>query len=176
MPTSPRKPTTPQKFDKNDSFCFHYPSPHGDIRTVGTPKLIVEMKLLPRRHRKTSSKLVWSDYPPLAKAAWKQLGQYFSGNLKTFDLPLKMEGTPFQIAVWKYLMRIPFGQTRSYTQVARGIGHPKACRAVGGANHRNNHPIVIPCHRVIGQGGELVGFGAGLPWKRALLRHEGLDF
>ena len=166
MPNSPSK--------KDDFFCLNYPSPYGDVRLAGTSSFITELKLLPRKQRRNKTLPIWSKHPPLAKTVWQQFDEYFSGTRHTFDLPLNLEGTTFQISVWKYLMSIPFGQTRSYSQVARGIGSPLACRAVGGANHNNQFPIVVPCHRVIGQSGELVGFGAGLPWKKALLKHEGL--
>ena len=161
---------------KDDSFCLHYPSPYGDVRLAGTSSFVTELKLLPRRQRRNKTLPIWSKYPPLAKVVWQQFEEYFSDARRTFDLPLNLEGTNFQIAVWNYLMSIPFGQTRSYSDVARGIGSPLACRAVGGANHNNQFPIVVPCHRVIGQSGQLVGFGAGLPWKKALLKHEGLSF
>jgi methylated-DNA-[protein]-cysteine S-methyltransferase len=90
-----------------------------------------------------------------------------------FDLPLAPQGTQFQLAVWRELQRIPYGQTVSYGELARRIGNPKASRAVGSANGANQIPIVIPCHRVIAAGGKLGGFGGGLPVKEALLALEG---
>lgn len=104
----------------------------------------------------------------------RQLDEYFSGQRHDFDLPLAPEGTAFQREVWQALCEIPFGQTWSYAQLARHIGRPKAMRAVGAANGRNPIPIIIPCHRVIGASGALVGFGGGLPAKVALLRLEGI--
>lgn len=101
-----------------------------------------------------------------------QLGLYFAGDLKTFDLPLAPTGTEFQCAVWRELERIPYGETISYGELARRVGNPKASRAVGAANGANPIPIVVPCHRVIGSSGKLVGFGGGLDTKRALLDHE----
>lgn len=101
-----------------------------------------------------------------------QLTAYFEGRLKTFDLPLGLEGTPFQVEVWKALRLIPYGQTRTYADQARFIGRPAAVRAVGAANGRNPIPIIVPCHRVIGSNGTLVGFGGGLEVKRALLALE----
>lgn len=109
--------------------------------------------------------------PVLARAA-AQLDAYFEGSLKTFDLPLRLSGTPFQMAVWNALKTIPYGETRSYGDIARVIGHPKAYRAVGMANHRNPVAIVIPCHRVIGSDGTLTGYGGGLPLKAWLLSQE----
>ncbi|TXI49525.1 MAG: methylated-DNA--[protein]-cysteine S-methyltransferase [Lysobacter sp.] len=105
-----------------------------------------------------------------------QLNEYFAGARKTFDLPLAPEGTLFQCEVWRTLATIPFGETWSYRDLARAIGKPDAMRAVGAANGRNPLPIVLPCHRVIGADGRLVGFGGGLPIKTALLRLEGAQF
>lgn len=108
---------------------------------------------------------------PFAEAR-RQLNAYFAGTLKEFDLPLKPSGTEFQLAVLEELKKIPYGTTASYADVAQRIGRPKAVRAVGAANGRNPLPIIIPCHRVIGSGGALTGFGGGLPTKEALLRLE----
>ena len=102
----------------------------------------------------------------------RQLDAYFAGRLEVFDLPLEPEGTPFQQDVWRMLMKIPYGKTWSYSDVARRIGRPDAVRAVGAANGANPMPIVIPCHRVIGMNGKLVGFGGGLETKKRLLALE----
>jgi methylated-DNA-[protein]-cysteine S-methyltransferase len=102
----------------------------------------------------------------------RQLDAYFSGTLKTFDLPLAPNGTPFQLDVWSALLAIPFGATKSYSDIAKIIGRKDAVRAVGAANGQNPIPIVIPCHRVIGANGSLTGFGGGLPMKKWLLAHE----
>ena len=109
---------------------------------------------------------------PLIKVAYHQLTEYLQGERKTFDLPLRMKGTDFQISVWKALCDIPYGETRSYKQIADAIGNPKAVRAVGMANNRNPLLIVVPCHRVIGANGKLVGYGAGIEKKEFLLRLE----
>jgi methylated-DNA-[protein]-cysteine S-methyltransferase len=109
---------------------------------------------------------------PVLKAAAEQLTAYFGGELKAFELPLTPEGTAFQRSVWHALLTIPYGETRSYMQMAVLIGAPKAVRAVGAANGQNPIPIVIPCHRVIGSNGKLTGFGGGLPLKRQLLDLE----
>jgi methylated-DNA-[protein]-cysteine S-methyltransferase len=103
----------------------------------------------------------------------RQLRAYFDGELKDFRLTLDMVGTPFQKSVWRELERIPYGRTRSYRELACVIGAPKAVRAVGAANGANPIPIVVPCHRVIGSSGKLVGFGGGLELKRRLLELEG---
>jgi methylated-DNA-[protein]-cysteine S-methyltransferase len=101
-----------------------------------------------------------------------QLGEYFEGRRTEFTIPLSPQGTPFQLAVWQALRRIPYGQTRSYAEIAREIGRPTACRAVGAANGRNPISIIVPCHRVIGTDGSLTGFGGGLQTKRLLLELE----
>jgi methylated-DNA-[protein]-cysteine S-methyltransferase len=106
-------------------------------------------------------------------AARAQLDAYFAGEITSFDLPLSPRGTPFQQRVWAALRDIPFGETTSYGELARRIGDPKAVRAVGAANGRNPLPLVVPCHRVIGADGSLVGFGGGMDRKRWLLQHEG---
>lgn len=109
---------------------------------------------------------------PLIKEAKKQLDQYLAGERKEFDLPLKPQGTEFQQSVWKALEEIPYGETRYYGQIAQSIGNPKAPRAVGLANNRNPISIFIPCHRVIGKNGKLVGYGGGLHIKELLLDLE----
>jgi methylated-DNA-[protein]-cysteine S-methyltransferase len=110
---------------------------------------------------------------PIATEAARQLRAYFAGHLRRFDLPLDMRGTDFQLRVWRELERIPYGETRSYRQIAEALGAPRAVRAVGAANGANPIPIVVPCHRVIGASGKLVGYGGGLPLKKRLLQLEG---
>ncbi len=104
--------------------------------------------------------------------AIEQLQEYFAGERVDFDLPLAPQGTPFQLKVWKALQKIPYGETISYAELARRIGNPAAVRAVGAANGSNPIPIIIPCHRVIGSNGALVGYGGGLHIKKALLALE----
>ena len=108
---------------------------------------------------------------PFAMAR-QQLTEYFAGERREFDLPLKLNGTEFQMSVLRALQQIPYGETTSYAEVAARIGRPKAVRAVGAANGRNPIPIIVPCHRVIGSHGDLTGFGGGLDTKEALLRLE----
>lgn len=108
----------------------------------------------------------------LLEKAGNQLIEYFQGKRKNFDLPLEPAGTEFQKKVWKALCTIPYGQTKSYGEIAAQIGNPKACRAVGGANNKNPIMIFIPCHRVIGADGSLVGFGGGLDAKKYMLNLE----
>lgn len=108
----------------------------------------------------------------LIKEAYQQLSEYLKGERKEFDLPLNPEGTDFQKRVWRALCDIPYGETRSYKQIAEAIGNSNAVRAVGMANNRNPITIVVPCHRVIGADGKLVGYGGGLEMKEFLLRLE----
>lgn len=108
----------------------------------------------------------------LIKEAYQQLSEYLKGERKEFDLPLNPKGTDFQKRVWRALCNIPYGETRSYKQIANAVGNSKAVRAVGMANNRNPITIVVPCHRVIGADGKLVGYGGGLEMKEFLLRLE----
>jgi methylated-DNA-[protein]-cysteine S-methyltransferase len=108
----------------------------------------------------------------LLAAAERQLTEYFQGERKNFDVPLDFAGTPFQVRVWQALLTIPYGEIRSYSDIARQIGDPAAMRAVGAANGRNPISIMAPCHRVVGASGALVGFAGGLVAKRTLLDLE----
>ena len=112
--------------------------------------------------------------PPssLAELVFRQLDEYFAGTRTEFAFPYRLHGTPFQEKVWEALQQIPYGETRSYKDIAEAIGHPKAYRAVGMANNANPIFIAIPCHRVIGANGSLVGYGGGLEMKKALLELE----
>jgi O-6-methylguanine DNA methyltransferase len=119
----------------------------------------------------------WEPWPEgsgagLLDAAATQFEEYFSGRLLEFELPLDLSGTPFQQQVWRALMKIPYGETRSYGDIAEAIRNPGAMRAVGNANGRNHLPIIIPCHRVIAAGGKIGGFGGGVGLKKSLLAHE----
>ena len=111
---------------------------------------------------------------PLLQQAACQLQEYLRGDRQDFSLPLALQGTPFQQRVWQALLQIPYGQTRTYGQIAQMIGSPKACRAVGMANHNNPVAIVVPCHRVIGADGSLTGYSAGVSLKKKLLELEGI--
>ncbi len=110
-----------------------------------------------------------SEFPGLV-----QLNEYFTGRRRTFDLPLSLRGTPFQRSVWLQLLQIPWGETRSYGDIARAVGKPGAARAVGMANQTNPIPIIVPCHRVIGANGSLTGYAGGLDVKARLLALEGV--
>jgi methylated-DNA-[protein]-cysteine S-methyltransferase len=108
----------------------------------------------------------------ILEEAARQLRSYFDGKLRAFTLPLDLVGTPFQVAAWRALAEIPYGTTVTYREQAQRLGRPRAVRAVGAANARNPLPIMLPCHRIIGSSGKLVGFGGGLAIKRCLLNHE----
>lgn len=146
---------------------------------VGTLKLISSNKGLagilwendsPQRTRFVS--MIEDKNHPFLLEAEQQLNGYFTGKLKNFSVELDFIGTDFQKKVWKALLTIPFGETRSYAQIAQQIGHPKAVRAVGAANGKNPLSIIAPCHRVIGSNGKLTGFAGGLEIKAFLLRIE----
>jgi len=111
---------------------------------------------------------------PLIKRAFGQISEYFAGKRKSFDFPISPNGTPFMLKVWKCLQDIPFGQTKTYGQIASEAGNEKASRAVGNANNRNPISIIIPCHRVVGSNGNLTGYRGGLNIKQALLDLENL--
>ena len=113
---------------------------------------------------------------PLLDEVQRQLDAYFAGGLRSFDLPMELDGTPFQRQVWQQLLSVAYGQTASYQDIAHAIDNPKAVRAVGAANGRNPVSIIVPCHRIIGSGGrpKLTGYGGGLWRKEWLLRHEGV--
>jgi methylated-DNA-[protein]-cysteine S-methyltransferase len=143
-----------------------YRSEIGPFEIVGTQKGILTIKF-------NTDPLVTNDnLPACMTECLKQLEDYFKGRRLKFNVPLQLEGTAFQIAVWRQLEKIPFGQTASYGDVARAIDRPKAYRAVGNANNKNPIPLIIPCHRVIGSNGQLVGFGGGIWRKQWLLDHE----
>jgi methylated-DNA-[protein]-cysteine S-methyltransferase len=148
-------------------------SPYGKLKLVASDKGLAAVLWQnddPRRVRLGALK-----HDPDNKflnAAEAQLKAYFAGRLKKFSVPLDFRGTDFQKSVWAALLTIPFGETRSYGEIARQIGHPEASRAVGAANGRNPLSIVIPCHRVIGADGSMTGYGGEISRKRILLDHE----
>ncbi len=114
----------------------------------------------------------WVENKELFREATRQLDAYFSGKLESFDLKLAPEGTEFQKSVWKALCKIPYGETRTYKDIAASVGKPKAYRAVGLANNRNQIAIIVPCHRVIGSNDKLTGYASGLDLKAFLLKLE----
>ncbi|MDR0646261.1 MAG: methylated-DNA--[protein]-cysteine S-methyltransferase [Elusimicrobiota bacterium] len=147
---------------------FIYKMPVGKIALAQTDGKITDITLAKNFDKKD---FVKKETRFIKKAA-KQLEDYFAGKLKKFDLPLAPEGTAFQKSVWTALTKIPYGQTRSYKDIAIAIKNPKAARAVGGANNKNPIFIVIPCHRVIGADGSLTGYACGLGIKKRLLDIE----
>lgn len=153
------------------------PTPLGPLRIVESGGFIVEVRLLlpaPGGADTSANHPCQSALPdsPLLLEACRQLDEYFSHQRKTFQLPTKQPGTPFQQQVWQALESIPYGQTRSYQDIARAIGNPKAMRAVGQANNRNRILILVPCHRVIQKDGQLGGFEFGPNVKEWLLELE----
>ena len=144
----------------------YYRSPIGVIEIVGTEEGLTAVNFVRRKPRGTTRS------HPALRAAVAQIGEYFRGNRSRFTLPFSTAGTDFQKEVWGQLVRTPYGKAVTYAEVARAIGRPKAVRAVGQANHRNPISIIIPCHRVIGSDGRLVGYGGGLWRKEWLLAHE----
>ena len=149
-------------------------TPIGALRIVASDQGVREI-LLPLPGKTAPSAKDQSDHPVLTRTA-AQLDEYFRGERRDFDVPLDIEGTPFQRQVWDALVTIPYGVTESYAELAERVGRPGAARAVGGANGRNPVPIVVPCHRVINASGTLGGYGGpgdeGLAMKRALLDLE----
>ncbi|TCS93694.1 methylated-DNA--[protein]-cysteine S-methyltransferase [Pseudofulvimonas gallinarii] len=149
-------------------------SPIGSLRVATDTQGLYRIEFPPLRPPAPPSGESWLEgRSPILDAAAAQLRDYFEGRRNTFDLPLSPRGTAFQRRVWDELLRIPYGRTISYGELARRVGNPSASRAVGAANGRNPLPIVVPCHRVIGTGGALTGFAGGLPIKAFLLRLEG---
>jgi len=148
-------------------------SPVGQLRLVANEQALVAIlwdNENPKRVR--LAELIEDVSHPILLNTQQQLIEYFSGQRKVFDIPLDFEGTDFQKKVWSALLTIPYGETRSYKQIAQQLGNEKAVRAVGAANGKNPISIIAPCHRVIGSGGALVGFAGGLDKKEILLRLE----
>ena len=144
----------------------------GKIGIVEENSKIVKVIIDNGNNRNSKDKNVEEKDTKLLLEAKKQLEEYFEGKRKVFDLPLEQEGTEFQKKVWNALEEIPYGETRTYKEVAKMVGNEKASRAVGMANNKNNIPIIIPCHRVIGSNGKLVGYALGLDMKKYLLDLE----
>lgn len=150
-----------------DLFYFHYDfSALGEMTISATNKALREVSF---RRLDCEGSLKETD---LLRKAAQQLCEYFSGKRQVFDLPVDPQGTEFQQRVWKELQKIPYGETRSYGQIAKAANCPKGCRAVGMANNHNPIAIIIPCHRVIGANGKLVGYAGGLEIKQYLLALE----
>ncbi|MBZ6140742.1 methylated-DNA--[protein]-cysteine S-methyltransferase [Streptomyces olivaceus] len=146
-------------------------SPYGALTLVAEDGVLCGLYMTGQRHRPPEESFGARDECPFAGAE-EQLEAYFAGELKEFGLPLRLSGTPFQRTVWDQLRKIPYGETRTYGQLADALGNPAASRAVGLANGRNPIGIVVPCHRVIGASGGLTGYGGGLERKQRLLDFE----
>ena len=145
---------------------FSYPTPIGNITIASNGKAITHIVFGTQRlpgEKKASA---------LTNKASTQILQYLAGKRKTFDIPFEASGTDFQRMVWTEVLKIPYGQTRSYAEIAAAIGNAKATRAVGMANNKNPLPLIIPCHRVIGSNGKPVGYSGGLKRKEFLLKLE----
>lgn len=155
-------------------------SPLGLLFLAGSEKGLCAVHYMDRRSLKRTLAQQEARFPGAhwtpslmsMKGAVDQLGGYFLGTRREFELPLDLRGTEFHLQVWNELLRIPYGETRTYGQIAAAVGQPRATRAVGLANHDNPCAIVVPCHRVVGAQGRLTGYGGGLPRKKWLLRHE----
>jgi methylated-DNA-[protein]-cysteine S-methyltransferase len=143
-----------------------YHSPIGVLEIKGTEEAVTSI-LFFKEKRKEEAHI-----PEVLKACAAQIDEYFHGRRKIFDVPLHFGGTEFQIKVWNELLKIPFGETMSYLELALKVGNEKMIRAVGGANGKNPISIIVPCHRVIGSDGKLVGYGGGLWRKEWMLNHE----
>ena len=147
------------------------PTPIGTVLLIGDGSALTGLSLgTDRRPIEVPAGLVRDDAS--LGTAREELGRYLSGEGRAFTCPLAPRGTPFQLAVWRAVLAIPYGETRSYTDIAQAVGRPGAVRAVGAANAANPISLIIPCHRVIGRDGDLRGYGWGLPRKRWLLAME----
>ncbi|MFJ9801477.1 methylated-DNA--[protein]-cysteine S-methyltransferase [Streptomyces wuyuanensis] len=146
-------------------------SPYGPLTLVATDSLLSGLYMSEQRHRPGEETFGDPDPRPFREVI-RQLDAYFAGELREFDLPLHLAGTTFQRAVWAQLLLIPYGETRTYGELAGALGNPGASRAVGLANGRNPVGIIVPCHRVIGASGSLTGYGGGLDRKQRLLAFE----
>lgn len=161
---------------KHDEVVYTYmKSPHGAIQLARTEAGLTSISFM-EGTKPVQPDAHWQRDDSALVDATDQLRAYFYGSQESFDLPLAPRGTSFQLDVWNALRSIPNGETTSYADIARKIGRPKAVRAVGAANGRNPLPIVIPCHRVIGKNGKLVGYAGGLTIKASLLAHERKHF
>jgi methylated-DNA-[protein]-cysteine S-methyltransferase len=158
-------------------FTAGYDSPVGHLDLAMGERGLVAVAFHGRWIAPHGSKNVrWIEEPARFREVTRQLDEYFAGARREFDLPLDLRGPSFHLRCWQALLRIPFGQTWSYAQLAAEVGSPLASRAVGQANHHNPVAIIVPCHRVIASNGTLAGFGGGLPAKEFLLNLEGARF
>ena len=148
--------------------------PFGELTVVASDKGVRYITFENDAHPKSFQNMSVMDdaLHPVVARTLSQLGEYFNGTRRTFDVPLDLVGTEFQVQAWNALAKVPYGTTASYAQQAASIGRPTATRAIGAANGRNPVVVVLPCHRIVGADGSLTGFGGGLPVKKWLLDHE----
>ena len=156
--------------DKRIKRYFDFNSPVGAIRIIENGKAIISLKFIVNPSNPPLDTV--EQETPLIKETFKQLTEYFDGKLTVFDVPVDAQGTEFQQSVWKALCTIPYGETRTYKQIAELVNCPKGARAIGMANNRNPVAIIIPCHRIIGADGSLTGYASGLHNKEKLLQIE----
>ncbi|MFJ9111537.1 methylated-DNA--[protein]-cysteine S-methyltransferase [Streptomyces sp. NPDC102283] len=161
--TTPTSPVTKQHMVLD--------SPYGPLTLVATDGVLSALYMTDQRHRPPQETFGVPDPEPFGETI-QQLTEYFAGDRTTFDLPLDLAGTPFQRSVWAELLKIPYGETRTYGELAEELGKPGASRAVGLANGKNPVGIIVPCHRVVGASGSLTGYGGGLDRKQRLLAFE----
>lgn len=154
-------------------FFFRTPSPVGPLFFAASTKGLVRLEFEARMQKLDSETIQLRESKQALAPYLRELDEYFSGQRREFSIPLDLRGTDFQLQCWRALRDIPYGQTRSYRDIAHAIGHPYAFRAVGMSNNRNPVAIVVPCHRVIASDGSLCGYGGGLDVKRELLTLEG---
>lgn len=166
-----KRPVTP--IPKRDPEVFYWisESPVGRLLLVGSPKGLQGLQFQDGAHPRDIQP-AWKKAREPFRVVLEQLQEYFDGSRTRFQATLDLQGTPFQRQVWQALQRIPYGHTTSYGAIAKQVGRPQASRAVGAANGQNPVSIIVPCHRVIGANGKLVGYGGGLPIKTALLALE----
>ena len=148
------------------------PSPIGPLLAIAEKPGTLDVLHLPNGRKSVPVEAAWTRDDDAFGDVRRQLSEYFAGTRTTFELPLRLRGSSFQLRVWEALSEIPYGETTSYGAIARLLGLPDAARAVGLANGQNPIPIIVPCHRVIGVDGSLTGYGGGLPAKQWLLAHE----
>jgi O-6-methylguanine DNA methyltransferase len=153
-------------------FYFRTPSPAGPLFLVASAKGLVRLEFEGRQQKLNSATTQLRESNSELGPYLQELSEYFAGKRREFTLPLDLRGTDFQLACWHALLEIPYGETRSYRDIAQAIGHPHAYRAVGMSNNRNPVAIIVPCHRVIASSGSLCGYGGGLDLKRKLLDLE----
>ena len=153
-------------------FYSRTPSPAGPLYLAASEKGLVRLEFEGRVQKMNPDSIRLQESKRILAPYLRQLDEYFAGKRRDFSIPLDLRGTDFQLACWHALLEIPYGETRSYRDIAQAIGHPHAYRAVGMSNNRNPVAIIVPCHRVIASSGSLCGYGGGLDIKRQLLDLE----